>query len=183
MSSAVTQHGYSPPRGHWNQSIEKRSVRTRRCLASHSPNAPLTLVSVSCSLSSTSLWVTLPHLCSESIFIPLHASGTSKICPLVLSPHFSVFSWDFCNYSPSCFPQHLPCSPSLAEFRPQLWLFFNSWRWLVSLYTWPPSRFSLPCLTASLASCPRCPVATHTSQDEATHLILPSHTVSLFLHF
>lgn len=126
MPSAVPQHYHSPHRDHQNQHTEKCSVHTRRCLA-----IQCTLISCSSrSFCSTGLSVTSPHLHSENIFIPLHDSRTTYIVSSILV----CFFWDFCNSSPFCFSQHLP-QPSALRAQP--WLLLYSWRWLISLFTWP----------------------------------------------
>lgn len=76
----MTQHCHSPPRDHQNQHTEKCSVHTRRCLA-------LQCTLISCSSSSfcsTGLSVTSPRSRSESIFIPLQASGTTCVVSSIL---------------------------------------------------------------------------------------------------
>lgn len=160
MSSAMTQHYHSPPRDHQNQHTEKCSVHTRRCSA-----LQCTLISCSSSSCSTGLSVTSPHLHSESIFIPLHASGTTCVVSSILVCFFLGLL--------QLFTILLLPTPSLksSAFRAQPWWFLE----VTHISTLNPSLwFSPPCLIASLASCPEYLMA--------THLILHSHTVSL-LHF
>lgn len=123
----MTQHYHSPPRDLQNQHTEKCSVYTRTCLA-------LQWTLISCSSSSfcsTGLSVTSPHLCSESIFIPLHASGTTCVVSSILVCFFlGLLQLFTILLLPTPFSQ-----PS--AFRAQPWLLLHSWRWLTPLFTWP----------------------------------------------
>lgn len=126
MSSAMTQHYHSPHRDHQNQHTEKCSVHTRCLTLWHA------LIScISSSFYPTRLSVTSPYLHSENIFIPLHGSGATCVVSSILACFFLGLLHLFSILL-------LPTSPSQPlAFRAQPWLLLYSWRWLISLFTWP----------------------------------------------
>lgn len=159
----MTQHYHSPPRDHQNQHTQKCSVHTRRCLA-------LQCTLISCSSSSfcsTGLSVTSPRSRSESIFIPLQASGTTCVVSSILVCFFlgllQLFTF--------CFSQPRPRSPQHSELSPIAPVFLEVTH--TSLHLTSPSRFSPPCLIASLASCPEYLMAAHVTYSFTTPFSTP----------
>lgn len=126
---------HNPPRDHWNQYIEKCSVHTRRCLASHSPSAPWSFVVLAPSALQAyhfPMFTFRRYFHSPSCFWHFQNTSTCVVSSLLVC----LFLGTFAIFTTLLLPTSLS-QPSSSSIQSSDAIALLSWRWLISFYTWP----------------------------------------------